>query len=140
MFANPTKSEVVFRKRLAVAGIRFVFQQVIGFYIVDFLLPDYGVVIEVDGWSHDASKDYDRRRDAWIQQMGFRTIRVRNEDVETFDLKSLVRVSMDAEMLLRRANSLVWQPKSPTFKMRVNPSKPKHKPKPRKVKVIKRAK
>lgn len=43
-------------------------QYKIGSYQVDFLLPEIGVVLEIDGERHKYSKGYDKRRDAEIKE------------------------------------------------------------------------
>ena len=62
------------------AGYKFRRQAVIGHRIVDFFCPAKGLVIELDGDTHDAETD--RLRDARLQRTtGYRTVRFTNEDV-----------------------------------------------------------
>ena len=62
------------------AGYKFRRQAVIGNRIVDFFCPAKGLVVELDGDTHDA--DRDRLRDArLLRATGYRTMRFTNEDV-----------------------------------------------------------
>ncbi|WP_285709461.1 endonuclease domain-containing protein [Erythrobacter oryzae] len=80
---NPTEPE----KRLWMAlrssrfeGFKFRRQDVIGHRIVDFFCPARGVIVEVDGHTHDA--EVDALRDArMLRDFGFATVRFTNEDV-----------------------------------------------------------
>ena len=58
-------------------------QQVIGDYIVDFYIPDAGLVIELDGSLHytEEGEACDRRRDRELKSMGLKVARYSNTDV-----------------------------------------------------------
>ncbi len=61
-------------------GFRFRRQEPLGPFIVDFVCHERRLVIEVDGGQHlDGS--YDRARDAWLAQRGYRVLRLWNGDV-----------------------------------------------------------
>jgi very-short-patch-repair endonuclease len=93
---NPTEPE----KRLWMAlrdsrfeGLKFRRQDVIGQRIVDFFCPAKGLVIEVDGDTHDAEAD--AARDAhMLREYGFVTIRFTNADVMGNFEGCLVRLRM----------------------------------------------
>lgn len=87
--ANPTPSEVAFHKRLKAEGIPFKTQIIVGFYIVDVILHTKLVAIEIDGREHERKKFMDEARDGFLTLTGFKVIRIRNEDVETFDLSDI---------------------------------------------------
>jgi len=53
----------------------------IGNLIVDLALPERILVIEVDGECHVGKSEKDARRDAWLRGVGFRVLRVANEQV-----------------------------------------------------------
>ncbi|MGR6756962.1 endonuclease domain-containing protein [Aeromonas veronii] len=65
------------------AGLKFRRQMPIGPYVVDFISLEQGLVIEVDGSQHDeqAARKHDETRTAYLNQQGFRVIRVWNNDV-----------------------------------------------------------
>ncbi|WP_338455559.1 endonuclease domain-containing protein [Aeromonas veronii] len=65
------------------AGLKFRRQMPIGPYVVDFICLEQGLVIEVDGSQHGtlANQMHDEARTAYLNQQGFRVIRVWNNDV-----------------------------------------------------------
>ncbi|MCI4680581.1 endonuclease domain-containing protein [Rhodoblastus acidophilus] len=64
-------------------GFKFVRQEPIGPFFADFVCRDQKLVIEVDGATHstDEERDYDRRREAFLREAGYRVVRVTNDDV-----------------------------------------------------------
>jgi len=63
-------------------GYDFDRQKIIGNYIVDFFCVDCGVVIEIDGSSHDNKEIYDGERNRYMMDLGLTVIRVSAEDVK----------------------------------------------------------
>jgi very-short-patch-repair endonuclease len=63
-------------------GIKFRRQHSIGPYIVDFYCPEQSLVVEVDGESHAEAvqRQKDQRRDGYLQSIGLRVVRYRNDD------------------------------------------------------------
>ncbi len=51
-------------------------QRVIGNCIVDFYVKSLGLVIEVDGESHNEKEDYDSKRDEFMISIGIRIYRI----------------------------------------------------------------
>lgn len=68
-----------FRKR----GYHFRRQCPMGGYIVDFVCKQQKLIVEVDGSQHgeDRELEYDRARDRYFSELGFRTLRMWNVDV-----------------------------------------------------------
>jgi very-short-patch-repair endonuclease len=62
------------------AGFKFVRQEAIGPFVVDFVFRERNLVIEVDGGQH-AENPADVRRDAYLAAEGYRVIRFWNNDV-----------------------------------------------------------
>ena len=62
------------------SGFKFRRQQALGRYIVDFVCFEKRLIIEADGGQHNASSR-DGQRDAWLQQQGFRVLRIWNNDI-----------------------------------------------------------
>ena len=58
-------------------GLKFRRQHPIGEYIVDFVCLERKIVVELDGSQHAAlkSKEYDRKRDAWLKKEGYTVLR-----------------------------------------------------------------
>jgi len=83
--SNPTKAELIVKEFLEDWGVKFIFQK--GFLtpfhrIVDFYIPAGGIIIEVDGNSHDKTKRLDWAKDNfWCDDRGMTTIRITNDDV-----------------------------------------------------------
>ncbi|MGD9615506.1 MAG: endonuclease domain-containing protein [Alphaproteobacteria bacterium] len=78
-----TRAEAVLWRHLRdrqLAGFKFVRQEPIGAYFADFVCRDLHLVIEVDGGQH-ADSAADGERDATMRRLGYRTIRVWNNDV-----------------------------------------------------------
>ena len=59
-------------------GLKFRRQYAIGIYIVDFYCAEANIVIELDGKSHDGRKEYDEKRDSWLNSQGLLVLRVPN--------------------------------------------------------------
>jgi len=84
LYHNPTNAEIGMGKLLNILNIKYVFQKQFGHYIVDFYLPTFCVVIEVDGSQHYTVKkviEYDARRDAYLLQRGLKVLRITNEEL-----------------------------------------------------------
>ena len=85
MRSKPTKAESVLRDyvRSNQLGHKFLFQYIIGQFIVDFLCPDSKLIIEVDGEYHlDPLQLYnDEQRTRMLEELGYRVIRFINEQV-----------------------------------------------------------
>ena len=66
-------------------SFKFVRQEPIGPYIVDFLCREARLIVEVDGATHSEDREvaYDRRWEAYLKREGYRIIRVLNNDVYT---------------------------------------------------------
>lgn len=45
-------------------------------YYLDFVCLSRGLVVEVDGGSHEGRSDWDRRRDAALADIGLKTLRI----------------------------------------------------------------
>ncbi len=57
-------------------------QRIIGNYIVDFYIKTLGLVIEIDGNSHDEKQEYDAKRQAYLENFGLKVFRCRDIDVK----------------------------------------------------------
>lgn len=56
-------------------------------YRVDFINYEYNLIVEIDGSIH--KPDHDLRRDQFMISKGYRTIRIKNDEVDT-DFESVV--------------------------------------------------
>ena len=59
-------------------------QKVFGPYIVDFYIASHKLVIELDGSQHfeDAGREYDAKRDSYLQGLGLTVLRFSNSDID----------------------------------------------------------
>lgn len=90
---KPTGAEVVLKHLLRDCGIRRIRRQVVvGKMIVDFAIPAMNLLIEVDGGVHLHTGSKDARRDAWLRGLGFRVLRVTNDQV--FDGQDFIRKAL----------------------------------------------
>jgi very-short-patch-repair endonuclease len=81
--ASSTKAESLLWAKLRnrqLAGAKFVRQEPIGPYVVDFVCRKQKLVIEVDGGQH-AQSAHDAGRDAFLRARGFRVMRFWNNEV-----------------------------------------------------------
>lgn len=64
-------------------GYKFVRQEPIGPYFVDFVCRKQALIVEVDGATHSTDDEiaYDIRRESFLHETGFRIVRVTNEDI-----------------------------------------------------------
>lgn len=72
-------AEVVFWKQVRNKEfwkIDFDRQRVIGNYIVDFYVKSLGLVIEIDGESHNDKEEYDDKREAFLINLGIKVFRI----------------------------------------------------------------
>lgn len=85
-------SEVLFWKQVRAKSfhrIDFDRQRIIGNYIVDFYVKILGLVIEIDGWSHDQKESYDLERQKYLESLGLHVFRITD-----FDIKNNLSVVM----------------------------------------------
>jgi very-short-patch-repair endonuclease len=80
---NSTDAEMVLWLALRdrrLGGFKFVRQEAIGNYIVDFVCRDRMIIVEVDGGQH-ADNLRDVKRDGRLSATGYRVMRFWNSDV-----------------------------------------------------------
>jgi leucyl-tRNA synthetase len=87
---NPTPAEKKLWQSLRknIIGFHFRRQHVIDKFIVDFVCLSKNLVIEVDGDMHDYQKEKDKERTEILENLGFRIVRFRNNEV----LKNITEV------------------------------------------------
>ena len=82
MRRQPTELEKRLWRHLSnsqLGGFKFRRQHVLAPYIVDFFCPAKGLIVELDGDTHEALAD--TKRDDRLSNRGFTTIRFTNDDV-----------------------------------------------------------
>jgi len=72
-------SEVIFWKQVHKGmfwEIDFDRQRIIGNYIVDFYVKTLGLIIEIDGSSHNDKEEYDQKREDYLISLGLKVYRI----------------------------------------------------------------
>ena len=72
-------SEVIFWKQVRnkeFHQIDFDRQKIIGNYIVDFYIKSLGVVVEIDGTSHNDKEEYDEKRQQFLESLDLVVYRI----------------------------------------------------------------
>ncbi len=62
------------------AGLKFRRQHPIDRFVVDFVCLERRLIVELDGDSHIGQASYDLKRQAALAQLGYRVLRVGNDD------------------------------------------------------------
>ncbi len=78
-----------------VAGLHFRRQQIIDGFIADFYCSSAGLVIEVDGASHNGKEGYDAERDRIMRARGLSILRIPAQGVRN-DLAAVVERILEA--------------------------------------------
>jgi len=99
--SNSTNAELRLWNRLrsrVIDGDKFVRQEPIGPYVVDFVCRECRLVIEVDGGQH-ADNERDRVRDRWLNEHNYRVLRFWNNDVigNTSGVLEVIAASLQTE-------------------------------------------
>jgi len=78
------EEELWFELRHSKLGFKFKRQHSIGGYILDFYCSEKKLIIELDGEVHNTkeAKEYDVVRDKYFKELGYKTIRFLNREVE----------------------------------------------------------
>ncbi|HEY5958474.1 MAG TPA: endonuclease domain-containing protein [Polyangiaceae bacterium] len=81
MRGAPSPSEQLLWSQLSGAklGVSFKRQYIVGTFIADFAAPSRRLIVEVDGGYHEARRNADATRDAKLQRLGWRVLRISAE-------------------------------------------------------------
>ena len=79
----PTPAERITAFHLKRLGYKFTRQKIRDYYIADFFLKDYDIILEIDGAYHkiEEQKLYDLRRDRNLKQKNWHVLHIKNEDI-----------------------------------------------------------
>jgi very-short-patch-repair endonuclease len=86
-------SEVIFWKQVRAGTfhtIDFDRQRVIGNYIVDFYVKSLGLVIEIDGESHNNKEEYDEKREEFLTSLGLKIFKISTIQIH-YDLDNVMK-------------------------------------------------
>ncbi len=78
-----TKAEYVLWQELRASKRDWKFRRQVGIgkFIVDFYCHELRLIIELDGPIHQYQKEYDRRRQSWLESRGYIVIRFLNDEI-----------------------------------------------------------
>ena len=85
-------------------GAKFSRQMPVGPYYADFLCRSLKLVVECDGFSHDATPDDDARRDGWMKREGFSVLRFANAEVLDNPEGVVTAIRLEVERLLAKGS------------------------------------
>ncbi len=83
--ANPSSIELAIEDVLKALGISYESQKAIGFYVVDFYLPEHNLVIECDGeYWHNLPENIarDKRKDTYLRKRGYNILRLKEHEIK----------------------------------------------------------
>ncbi|MFZ4105494.1 endonuclease domain-containing protein [Flavobacterium sp.] len=78
-------------------------QRIIGNFIVDFYIKTLGLIIEIDGESHDNKDDYDKKREEYLLSQGLNIFKTSNFRV----LHDLGNVMKELELFIIENYALI---------------------------------
>jgi len=88
----PTREESLLWRKIRGARLGVAFRRQVplaGRHVVDFLAPSIKLLIELDGTYHERRALTDARRDAALQRLGYRIVRISNQVVQSEMRKAL---------------------------------------------------
>jgi len=80
-------------------GVKFRRQHVIDTYIPDFVALSIKLIVEVDGGIHIKKRKQDKERTKWLEILGYKVVRFKNEEVENNIETVLKRIKKEIETL-----------------------------------------
>ena len=86
-------SEVIFWRQVRAGefhNIDFDRQRVIGNYIVDFYVKSLGLVVEIDGESHNDKEEYDAKREDFLISLGLKVFKISTIQIK-YDLDNVMK-------------------------------------------------
>jgi adenine-specific DNA-methyltransferase len=94
-------------------GHKFRRQVAIGPYVVDFACPAARLIVELDGPQHEdpAAQEYDAKRTAWLQSVGYRVQRFRNHRLDDESQAVMDEIAQALEEQTRAASPLPNPPR-----------------------------
>ena len=92
---NMTKAEQMLWQKLRrqqICGVHFYRQKPLANYIVDFYIKALGLVVEIDGLSHEGKVEYDYSRQLFLESFGIQVFRVGDGEVKNALIDVLERL------------------------------------------------
>ena len=81
---TPQEEKLWFELRHSKLGVKFKRQHSIGGYITDFYCREYKLIVEIDGGIHNTkeNQEYDKIRDDYFRELGYKILRIPNREVD----------------------------------------------------------
>jgi len=57
-------------------------QVIIGNYIVDFFIPELGLIFEIDGSTHNLKVEYDEKRDDYLKSLSLKVVHILDGEIK----------------------------------------------------------
>ena len=99
---NLTRAEAILWRKIRnrqMLGVKFRRQFGIGSYVVDFYCTELKLIIEVDGATHytDEEKEYDKRREAEIEQLDIKFLRFTNPEIydDLYNVLEMIKAKIE---------------------------------------------
>lgn len=131
MTPNRTPAEKFFAKGLQSKNIKFLHNVDLDGYEVDFYIPEYNIVIEIDGFHHLSSdkQQSDLRKERALSRRGITVFRLTNEQIWT-DLSACL---LTIETYIKNYTTLTdsssintaWKESLRSFQPKKSPNAPK---------------
>lgn len=98
--ATLAEKKLWFELRNNKLGVKFKRQHSIGGYILDFYCAEKKLIIELDGEVHDTTeaKEYDAVRDKLLSDLGYKTLRFLNTEIDKNIGSILVKIRQNIQM------------------------------------------
>ena len=106
---NQTPQEIILWSKIRnnQTGFKWRRQVSIGSYIADFYCQEKLLVIEIDGSQHEDAKLYDKQREKFFQNLGIKTLRFWNNEINTNIKSVMLKIYSELSNTLPHPNPLL---------------------------------
>lgn len=95
----PSPPEKQFGRFLIISGLKYIEELQLGFYFIDFALPEYKLAIEIDSKQFHSSEEqirHDAKKDEYLKSIGWDVLRlkaaaVNDPDTSFYTVKTIYR-------------------------------------------------
>jgi very-short-patch-repair endonuclease len=91
--ATLQEEKLWFELRHSKLGAKFKRQHSIGGYILDFYCQKFQLIVEIDGEVHTSkeAQEYDRVRDEYFTELGYKVLRIPNREID-FNIEKVFEI------------------------------------------------
>lgn len=103
--SNPTLNEKIISGLIKEKGYHFSFKQTVGFFVVDFLIPEKMLIIRISDKKHDS------KCDKFCKSIGFKVLRISPNQILTIlekidDFEDLVDFEEQNQLAISKADKI----------------------------------